>query len=244
MDKIGAYGAYKNMYENTIKNGNVNKDASADKAVAVSKNENVAKPQQVNLSEKAKNLLKELQKKYGNMDFMIANYETDEEAAEIMSRGTKEFSVLIEPEVLEEMAADESVKEKYIGILEDSMKQLDSVKEQLGDDAKDVKRIGITVGEDGSVKFFAELEKASEKQRERIEKNKEAKAEEAKAEEAKAEKAEKAAEKPETLAEQKKKAYVQAETIEELVEKIKEINWDKIQKEEVAYTGSKIDFTI
>jgi len=239
MDKIGAYGAYKNMYENTIKNGNVNKDASADKAVAVSKNENVAKPQQVNLSEKAKNLLKELQKKYGNMDFMIANYETDEEAAEIMSRGTKEFSVLIEPEVLEEMAADESVKEKYIGILEDSMKQLDSVKEQLGDDAKDVKRIGITVGEDGSVKFFAELEKASEKQRERIEKNKEAKAEEAKAE-----KAEKAAEKPETLAEQKKKAYVQAETIEELVEKIKEINWDKIQKEEVAYTGSKIDFTI
>ena len=239
MDKIGAYGAYKNMYENTIKNGNVNKDASADKAVAVSKNENVAKPQQVNLSEKAKNLLKELQKKYGNMDFMIANYETDEEAAEIMSRGTKEFSVLIEPEVLEQMAADESVKEKYIGILEDSMKQLDSVKEQLGDDAKDVKRIGITVGEDGSVKFFAELEKASEKQRERIEKNKEAKAEEAKAE-----KAEKAAEKPETIAEQKKKAYVQAETIEELVEKIKEINWDKIQKEEVAYTGSKIDFTI
>lgn len=242
MDKIGAYGAYKNMYENTIKSGNVNKDASADKAVAVSKNDNVAKPQQVNLSEKAKNLLKELQKKYGNMDFMIANYETDEEAAEIMSRGTKEFSVLIEPEVLEEMAADESVKEKYIGILEDSMKQLDSVKEQLGDDAKDVKRIGITVGEDGSVKFFAELEKASEKQRERIEKNKEAKAEAEKDAEKKAEKAKE--DKPETIAEQKKKAYVQAETIEDLVEKIKEINWDKIQKEEVAYTGSKIDFTI
>lgn len=239
MDKIGAYGAYQNMYDNAIKN--VNKDASAEKALNVSKNENAAKPQQVNLSERAKNLLKELQKKYSNMDFMIANYETDEEAAEIMSRGTKEFSVLIEPEVLEQMAADEAVKEKYIGIMEDSLKQLDTVKEQLGEDAKDVKRIGITIGEDGSVNFFAELEKASDKQRERIEKNKEAKAEAAK-EEKKAEKAKE--EKPETIAEQKKKAYVQAETIEELVEKIKEINWEKIQKEEVAYTGSKIDFTV
>ena len=37
------------------------------------------------------------------MDFMVAEYEGDDEAAEYLSRGTKDYSVLIEPELLEKM---------------------------------------------------------------------------------------------------------------------------------------------
>ena len=57
-----------------------------------------------------------MQKKYGDMDFFVADYSSDDEAQRYLSRGSKEYSVLIEPELLEKMAADESVKEKYLGI--------------------------------------------------------------------------------------------------------------------------------
>ena len=52
------------------------------------------------------------------MDFIVADYESEEEASAYLSRGTKEYSVLIDPELLEEMAADGKTKEKqeiYIG---------------------------------------------------------------------------------------------------------------------------------
>ena len=66
-----------------------------------------------------------------NWDFFIANYSSDEEAQEYLSRGTKEYSVLIEPELLEEMAKDAETKEKYFGIIEDGTRQLDKIKEDL-----------------------------------------------------------------------------------------------------------------
>ena len=34
----------------------------------------------------------EIQKTYSNMDFMVADYESDEEAASYLSRSTKEYS--------------------------------------------------------------------------------------------------------------------------------------------------------
>ena len=55
-----------------------------------------------------------MQKKYGDRDFFVADYSSDDEAQRYLSRGSKEYSVLIEPELLEKMAADESVKEKYL----------------------------------------------------------------------------------------------------------------------------------
>ena len=51
-----------------------------------------------------------MQKKYGDRDFFVADYSSDDEAQRYLSRGSKEYSVLIEPELLEKMAADESVK--------------------------------------------------------------------------------------------------------------------------------------
>jgi len=240
MDKISAYNAYqKNYYENTLKNKKPGEENAVKKEDTVNKKENVNQNSQVNLSNDAKALLKELQKKYGNMDFIIADYETDEEASSLLSRGTKEYSVLIDPDLLEEMAKDSSVKEKYIGILEDSTGKLEDIKKQLGDDADLVTKLGISVKDDGTVSFFAELEKLGEKQKERLERSKEAKEaaakEEKKAEEKKAE---------ETALETKKSVYLQADNITELLEKIKEIDWSKVQKEEVLSTGGKFDLSI
>ncbi len=221
MNKIDAYSVYQNSYyENSV-----NKKGKNEKSQKA-KTEETKKKDKVELSDRAKALLQELQKTYGNMDFIVADYETDEEAAAYLSRGTKEYSVLIEPELLEEMAADESVKEKYLGIIDGARQDLQSAKEQLGEEGKDITRLGISIDKDGTVSYFAELETLSEKRQEHLEKVKENK---------KAEKTEQ---------ERTKKARVRAESLEELLEKIKNIDWDAIKEEEKATTGNKFDYSI
>ena len=221
MNKIDAYSVYQNSYyENSV-----NKKGKNEKSQKA-KTEETKKKDKVELSDREKALLQELQKTYGNMDFIVADYETDEEAAAYLSRGTKEYSVLIEPELLEEMAADESVKEKYLGIIDGARQDLQSAKEQLGEEGKDITRLGISIDKDGTVSYFAELETLSEKRQEHLEKVKENK---------KAEKTEQ---------ERTKKARVRAESLEELLEKIKNIDWDAIKEEEKATTGNKFDYSI
>ena len=102
--------------------------------------------EQTKLSDGAKAVLKELQQKYGNMDFFVGDSGA-EDASEIMSRGTKEYSVMIEPEILEEMANDPAAKEKYMGIIDDSTGQLNKIKDQMADEEKaNIKNIGFSDG--------------------------------------------------------------------------------------------------
>lgn len=232
MNKIGSYGIYQNsLYENSVQ--------SAKEKEKTSKAGKSEKNGQVRLSSRAKKLLEELQKRYKNMDFMVADYETEEEAASYLNRGTKEYSVLIDPETLEAMAADADVKEKYIGKLEEATKSLTDMKEQLGEEGNDVTRLGISIDKDGSVSYFAELEKMGEKQRERIEKAREDKKEE------KAE-WEKKAENKETAAydkfAQNKKTTVWADSPEELLSKIKNVDWDKVKTQNAVTNGGNLDF--
>lgn len=232
MNKIGNYGVYQNsLYENSVQ--------SAKDKGKTSKTGKSEKNGQVRLSSRAKKLLEELQRRYKNMDFMVADYETDEEAAGYLNRGTKEYSVLIEPETLEEMAADADVKEKYIGKLEEATKQLTDMKGQLGEDGSEVTRMGISIDKDGSVSFFAELEKMGDKQRERIEKSREEKKEERALQEKKAEKKEAAAY---DIFAQNKKTTVWADSAEELLNKIRNVDWDKVKAENVTTSGGNLDF--
>lgn len=224
MNKVSSYGAYQSSYyENTVQRRKEQETSKAGKAEESSKNS------KVQLSEKAQELLKELQKKYSNMDFIVADYETEAEAASYLSRGTKEYSVLIEPELLEEMAADEETKKEQLGLLEEATSQLSDMKQQLGDQKNEVKHVGVAIGKDGSMKFFAELEKVNEKQRERMEKARETKREETAAKEKK---------------EKSKKTRVEADSIEELIEKIRNVDWSQIREEEKETSGSKIDFSV
>jgi len=173
VNPIASYGAYqKDYYDNSVK------EKSTGRAARTGRKEKTDKDSQVKLSERAEKLLQELKGKYGNMDFIIADYETDEEAQEYLSRGTKEYSVLIDPETLEAMASDSETKQKYMGIIDEATGKLDSLKEQLKGEDDTVIRFGINVDKNGTVSYFAELEKMGEKQRERIEQSREERAEE------------------------------------------------------------------
>ncbi len=234
-------------------------DSAAKKienALSVQKNKPVSEAhiqEGVELSDKAKKLLDELKEKYGNMDFFVSNYSSDEEAQEIMSRGTKDYSVLIEPEVLEQMAEDDEVKEKYMGIIEESTSQLDSIKEELEESGEQVESIGVKIDAEGTAKFFAKIKEQNEKYQKQVAEEKEAKKAEEAAKEAKEEenkKAEKLKEGQGTNPYSKKEAAFEkvttvfADSAEELLDKIKNVDWSQIEATPVKGYGQKFDFSV
>lgn len=228
MDKVNGCGMYRDYGEKGLKrNENLRKPEKTEKS------DKPSETKQTELSDKAKELLKELQGKYNNMDFMVADYDSSEEAQRYLSRGTKQYSVLIEPALLEKMANDDATKEKYTGLIDGATAKIDDMKEELGDDIQNVKNIGFSVKESGEVSFFAELEKMSEKQKERIEKGREEKAEAAK------EKSHK-----KQTDEATKKAFVEADSASGLIEKIRQIDWGDIKKSKAETQGSRFDYSI
>ena len=224
MNKIGGYGMYQNHFYEKITQ---NKKAKTEKEEKTNKNNSV------NLSKKAQNLLKELKKQYKNMDFIVADYATDEEAASYLSNGTKEYSVLIDPESLEEMASDTKTKEKYLSLIDEATENLSDVKDQLGKEGEEVTRLGVSIGKGGEVSYFAELEKSSAKQRERIEKAQEEKRAEKKS----------AAKEDRNLYGGVKRTRVTASSADELVEKIEQVDWSKIAYTDWNNTG-KVNYRV
>ena len=235
MEKIGSYGYQSSIYEQSKTVANKNRTAETKNT------ESAKSSSKVELSSAAKNLLKELHNTYGNTDFMIANYETEEEAAAYLSRGTSTYSVLLTPEELEKMAADEDYKKQNLKTLDDAMTKLQDMKSQLGENGDDVKRVGVTIGDDGEVSYFAELEKSSEKQRERIEKQRETKKEEAA--KAEKEKTEERLTNGSFIREGVKRTTLFADSVKDLKDKIDKVDWSAIREDGYGPSGSHFDFT-
>jgi len=239
MEKIGSYVQQSGFYDRTAQTG---KDSARTSGA---KNADAAKENKTGttLSAAAQKLLKELKKTYSNMDFIVADYETDEEAAQYLSRGKNEYSALLSTDELEKMAADEDVKKKNMDILDNAVSKLDDMKAKLGDKADDVTRIGIAIGEGGEVSFFAELEKNSEKQRERIEKQREDKSAAAK-ETRRADREEQAQKLLHLDQPAGKRTTVYASTVEELAEKIGQVDWNAVKEARQEPVGQRFDLTI
>ncbi len=222
MNGISSYGAYlSNQYNNSITN---NQRTNSTKQTQASNDKD-----EVKLSDRAKNLLKELRQTYGNVDFMVASYSSDEEADTYLSRGTKDFSVLIDPEELEKMASDEDTKKKNLGIIDEAMGKLSDMKDKLGDKKDQVTRLGVSIDKNGTVSYFAELETLSEKQRERIEEAKENKKEE---------------EGGYIQSSRVKRTKVTADSVDGLFDKINNVDWSKIKEEKPDPEMNRFDFSI
>ncbi|SKB95381.1 hypothetical protein SAMN06296386_11068 [Lachnospiraceae bacterium] len=204
---------------------------------AEKKKENLGIGESVQLSQAALDLLEELKKTYRNVDFFVGDYSNSYEAQKYLSQGTKEFSVLIEPELLEKMASDEATKQKYMGIIEDGTKKLAEMIDEFGDDGEDIKSIGFTVKEDGTLTYFAELRKLSDAQKARIEENREKKSEESKESEKNVDKDKKTYDLP-------KRTRVEADSVEGLFDAIRNIDWDKIEAPKKKHRAPLMDFSV
>lgn len=222
MNKVGMYDSYVNnyrAYETSSQTG-------AQKAAA--RTGEAANTKSVELSREAKDLLKELQQRYGNMDFIVGDFETEEEAASYLARGTKDYSVLMSVEELEEMAKDSSSKKEGMNKIESARNQLAYLQTQLDESGENVKKLGVVFEKDGTTTLFASMEKVSEQQRERQEEALEAK------------RTEKAA--ANSAYKRTKETTVKAATTEELLEKIRNVDWNSVEEKLVPASGGKFDY--
>lgn len=177
----------------------------------------------IELSDAAFDLLKELREKYGNMEITVAKWSTDEEQ-DYYARGCeKDYSVLMDPELLEKMAADESIRAEYEAVLDQAGKNTAELEEALGEDVDKIKNFSITIDANGKVSYTVQLikdfEERNAKRAEALEKSAEEMREE-KLEEKRAKNAEEEKERLERIT---------ADSMEELMDKIK----NKLYSEEV-----------
>ena len=134
-------------------------------------------------------------------------------------------------EELEKMAEDDEYAEKVMGQVGKAVDALKNISEKDLGEGVQFAQLSVSLDSEGNMKFFAQLEKLSEQQQRRFEEAKEKRAEEnAKAEEqAKAEEKSKDDGMPVVF----KSADIEADSEEELLDKIFGIKWDEIPEEEV-----------
>ena len=203
------------------------------------------------LSKGAQALLEKLRKSYSDMDFMVADFDKGDNAKDILSRGTKEVSVIFSSSELEKMASDEKYEKEYMERVQGALRMSEQINREFGFTSafgeksgnSEINKIGISFSPDGTTSFFAELEKSSARQREHIEKVREEKRAARKEQEKKAEK-----ERLENryLREDTgvKRTVIQAGSMEELLEKIRSVDWGSVKAENRPQSGGRFDFTI
>lgn len=236
MSKIAEYAA--SNYYNTVqqKNQKGSTDMRSRRADEASRADKTKQPQ---LSSRAQKLLEKLRKTYDNMDFMVADFDNGEDAKAILSRGTKEFSVLFSSEELEKMASDEKYEKEYMDRIQGAVRMSEQINAEkgfgsvIGKDGEEsrITKMGVAFNKDGTMTYFAELEKMSEKQQERIERAREERAE------ADSNRGTR------VINPIIKKTTVQASSAEELLKKMSEIDWSKVN-EERKEEGNRFDFSI
>ncbi|MBD5451173.1 MAG: hypothetical protein HDR25_00890 [Lachnospiraceae bacterium] len=172
----------------------------------------------IKLSDKAKNLLEELRKKYGNMNISVAEWSTDEEQDYYAGLTDKDYSVLINPELLEKMAADDSVREQYESVLDNAGKSMETIKSELGEDADKIKSFSITIDADGNTKYAVQLIKDMTEKSKNDKKVSESDKQKERIEEKRTEKKEQEKKRQEKLETEK----IEADSLEELIAAIKE----------------------
>lgn len=208
------------------------------------------------LSEKAQKYYEQLKKKFGNYDFILVSREEKENAKANAAKYANNLKtvVLIDEDKIEKMATDEKYRKQYEGILSGASAQLQQLKASMEKSGANVKGYGMQVNDNGTMSLFAVLKKSSADQKARIEK---------KAEQRKAEK--KAADKKAARKEQEERwknigkgkdnridseeedtVTISANSVEELIAKIEEYNFDersnRIQTEKEKQIGQNIDF--
>lgn len=199
------------------------------------------------LSQKAKKLLDKLRKQYGNMDFFVSDKNSDMKT--MLKSSSKEFSVIFSAEELEKMAEDEDYARKQMDRVDHAIRMSKEINRRYGYTSAygknagqaEITKIGIAVGDDGTMTFFAELEKSSAKQREYMERNRDKRAEDRKATEKKA--AEKEKDKRRDEKAESDKAIVEASSIEDLIWKMNRIDWSNPQKDRTG-EGSRFDYSV
>ena len=239
MEITNNYSNYTSAYANAA---NSRKQTAESKAAA-----QTGSIGEAGLSKGAQALLEKLRKSYGDMDFMVADFDKGDNAKDILSRGTKEVSVIFSSSELEKMASDEKYEKEYMERVQGALRMSEQINREFGFTSafgeksgnSEINKIGISFNSDGTTSFFAELEKSSARQREHIEKVREEKR--AARKEQEKERLENRYLREDTGV---KRTVIQAGSMEELLEKIRSVDWNSVKAENRPQSGGRFDYTI
>lgn len=231
---------YNNVQKKNAEPAGGRKAGEADSAVKTGKNS------ESQLSKKAQELLQRLRDTY-DMDFVVAAFDKGVAADEVLSKCTKEYSVLFTSEELEKMASDEKYEKEYMKTVEEAIRMSEQIDKEFGygssyasdPDNAQLKKVGITVDNGGKITLFADFEKSSAEQQKRVDKVREEKRAEKSEERKKAEKDKRAEYMKGADDKGVKRATIKANSVEELRKKLDEFDWDSIPSEK----DSKYNFT-
>lgn len=178
------------------------------------------------LSAKAAAYLEKLRKTYGDFEFIVGS--TGDDLHSLVKNSSKEFSVIFSLDELEKMASDEKYAKEKMDDVQGAVRMSRQINAQFGFEeafgnvtGSKITKIAICFNEDGSVSYFAQLEKSLEKQKELIEKLREKSSQQA-----------------------TRKVTVEASSKEELFHKIKQIDWSEFTTENRQIAGSNFDYSI
>ncbi len=184
--------------------------------------------QTAKLSKKAQSVLDALVAKYGeNTSFIVQNFKSAEEAKDILSDSSSEFSVLLTPDELEKMADDKGYMKEKLDSIDGAMRMSEQINAQFGFTSADknalvrgdISKIGVSFDSDGKMTLFADLERTVKEGNEKAE----------------------AAAKKRTYQNRndkgskysvKKKAVVSANSAKEMLEKLKAFSWKNVTEVE------------
>ena len=239
MEITNNYSNYTNGYASAA---NSRKQTAESKAAA-----QTGSIGEAGLSKGAQALLEKLRKSYSDMDFMVADFDKGDNAKDILLRGTKEVSVIFSSSELEKMASDEKYEKEYMERVQGALRMSEQINREFGFTSafgeksgnSEINKIGISFNSDGTTSFFAELEKSSARQREHIEKVREEKR--AARKEQEKERLENRYLREDTGV---KRTVIQAGSMEELLEKIRSVDWDSVKAENRPQSGGRFDYTI
>ena len=215
------------------KNNTVSKQNSTQKTKDAQANAAKIKSSEDKLSSKAQKYLETLRKDNADFDFIIADKGDDFRG--LVDQSDKEFTVVFSSAELERMASDEKYAQEKLSMVKTAVVMSDKINEQFGferawgkteNNGTVLSKLTMSFDDSGKMTLFADLEKITEQ--EWLEELKEKRAEE------------KQQEKKDLTV---KRTTIQANSEEELIEKISELDWSKIA-EEKATQGMKFDTTI
>lgn len=248
MNNVNAYG-----YNNQV--SALEKYNSGAMKIQKKDNSPISVIDPASLSANQQSTLDKLKEKYADMDFYVVDSVDDDNAERVMASGTKDYSVVMTKDELEKMASDEDYLNKRMSDLDDFIALAEKLKNQYNGekDAEEgstegskITKFGAVFNSDGTTTYFAELEKLSAKQKERIEERREKKAEEKKAEEKKESKdaIDVSDKKPAKV----EKTEIKADSVEELMKKLGDYFQDEkmgnVRTKEEMMVGQNFDFSL
>ncbi len=217
-------------------NNRVNQAQKSEKTEDIKNTKNtLGKPE---ISDAASSYYEELKSKYSDVEFVLVDDSQTAHAQDYAAKmhSDKNLIVCISESELEAMATDEATRSKNEGLISDALVQLPAFAKQLEEADIEVENFGMVLESDGSVSYFAVLDKANEAQKERIEKAREDK------------QAEKTAEK---VSEKEKTTHkggltkITASSLEELMKKLQdtlyEAKADTVLTEQEKMVGQHFD---